>query len=361
VNREFLMLAHTYKPGKYDVSGWYASEKLDGSRCFWDGGLTRGVPTHEVPWANITDPKNGNPKAKISPVSTGLWSRYGNPIIAPDWFLNQLPCMFLDGELWAGRGNFQLCRSIISRDVPDDRAWKDHIQFPIFSSPTPEKFATTGMIKNANMKKMMSEDIILRFLKSRDIELGGGFRRVSDGSTFDIELLLLKSSLGDGPAYLHTQKRLTALNAANAVEMELARILEVGGEGLVLRDPTMVWEPRRLRSILKYKPFSDDEGTLVGFTTGRETDKGSKHLGKIGALILDYNGKRLELSGLTDEEREFADKDRFYATTIPGRDMPAGCHAKHFRVGDKVTFRYREFSDGGVPKEARYYRKRNEE
>ena len=359
MNREFLMLAHTYKPDKYIVSGWYTSEKLDGSRCFWDGGLTRGLATCDVPWANITDPKTGNPKAKIAPVSTGLWSRYGNPIVAPAWFLNQLPCMFLDGELWAGRGNFQLCRSIISTDVPGE-GWAK-IEFPVFGSPTPENFAMTGRIKNANMRKMMSSDQILRFLAIRDRELGGGFRRVPDGSTFESELMLLKSSIPDGPAYLHCQKKLPMRKAAEAIEAELARILALGGEGIVVRNPASIWEPRRLRTLLKYKPFKDDEGTLVGFTAGRETDKGSKNLGKIGALILDYNGKRLELSGMTDEERDLADKDQFYATTHPGRDMPAGCHAKHFRVGDTVTFRYRELSKDGIPKEARYWRKRTEE
>ena len=41
---------------------------------------------------------------------------------------------------------------------------------------------------------------------------------------------------------------------------------------------------------------------MTGFTSGRETNKGSRLLGKIGALITDFNGKRLELSGLTDTE-----------------------------------------------------------
>ena len=43
-----------------------------------------------MPWASIIDPKTGKKKAKIKPVATGLWCRYGNPIIAPDAFLNLL-------------------------------------------------------------------------------------------------------------------------------------------------------------------------------------------------------------------------------------------------------------------------------
>ena len=56
VRREFLHLAQTYKPNKppragYDFSGYFLSEKLDGQRCFWDGGITRGMRTVDVPWA----------------------------------------------------------------------------------------------------------------------------------------------------------------------------------------------------------------------------------------------------------------------------------------------------------------------
>ena len=66
--REFLQLADHYDPHKHDVAGWFVSEKLDGTRCFWDGGITRGLPTEQVPWASIIDPKTGEKKAKIKPV-----------------------------------------------------------------------------------------------------------------------------------------------------------------------------------------------------------------------------------------------------------------------------------------------------
>jgi hypothetical protein len=53
-----------------------------------------------------------------------------------------------------------------------------------------------------------------------------------------------------------------------------------------------------------------------------------------GALVCDFNGVTVELSGMTDDERQ------------PG----------HFSLGDVVTFRYRELSDSGVPKEPRFIR-----
>ncbi|HMA79100.1 MAG TPA: hypothetical protein VKP88_08340, partial [Candidatus Paceibacterota bacterium] len=100
LRREFLMLADTYKADKHEAIGMIGSEKLDGMRALWDGGVSRGDATENVPWASVTNPKTGEKKAKIKPIATGLWSRYGSPINAPDWFLDQLPTVPLDGELY---------------------------------------------------------------------------------------------------------------------------------------------------------------------------------------------------------------------------------------------------------------------
>jgi len=146
------------------------------------------------------------------------------------------------------------------------------------------------------------------------------------------------------------------------VEEFLQKVLDQGGEGCIIRNPLAIWTPKRHKGLLKFKPFEDAEATIVGFTSGRETDKGSRLLGKIGALIVDYKGKRLELAGLTDEEREFLNLDMGrMAAENPGEDMPAYFRGKHFKVGQTVTFLYRELTDDGVPKEARYFRKRGVE
>ena len=358
--REFLQLAKTYRPGKDKIGGWYVSEKLDGTRCFWDGGLTRGWPTETVPWASVTDPKTGNRKSKVKPFATGLWSRYGNPIIAPDEFLDLLPPCPLDGELWAGRGKFQLCRSICGGDTPDPRFGV--IQFAVYGCPSIDRVMATGEIKNTNFHSRFDLDKIAKFISDAVEEFRPEFITLDDASTFDHELLALSEHLDGDRVFLHPQVRLPEAeeSARIMVEEELNKVLERGGEGVIIRDPNAHWTPKRVGSLLKYKPFEDSEGVIVGFTSGRETDKGSKHLGKIGALILDYNGKRLELSGLTDEEREFA-TDPSYAFEHPGDDMPAGTQGRHFKTGQKVTFIYRELTDAQIPKEARYFRPREDE
>ena len=358
--REFLQLAHKYQPGKSKVAGWFISEKLDGTRCLWDGGVTRGMRTEDVPYASVIDPKTGNRKSKIKPLATGLWSRYGNPIMAPDWFLDSLPPCLLDGELWCGRGKFQLCRSICGGDTPDPRF--DQIRYACYSMPPAMRLFMEGEIKNANFHCVFDWDVTGKWL--RTLPVGRCYAHKLD-LIFSQEYSTLKKELaGNSWAFAHEQVCLPddEQSAREAVEKSLDTVLQKGGEGVVIRNPDAQWTPKRVNDLLKYKPHMDREVTITGFTSGRQTQHGGRHLGKIGAVITDCDGQRLEISGFTDEERLFAGEDSIkWAIEHPGRDMPGSTQGKHFKVGDAVTIKYRELSDEGLPKEARYWRRRDVE
>jgi DNA ligase 1 len=358
MRREFLQLAKVYNPDKHNPAGWYISEKLDGTRAMWDGGVTRGMDTRVVPWANITHPKTGKPKDKIHPVATGLWSRYGNPIMAPDWFLNALPCCPLDGELWAGRGNFQLCRSIVSRDVPDEGEWHK-ISFAVFSSPRVVDLFKPGLIKNANMVKEIAPSFADWLLHHAKARFDADFHHFQ-GTTFAGELAFLSDSLDTQNDHVYLERHLQlpsdGVSAYRAAESFLSRVLDMKGEGIMLRAPDSTWTPKRVTTLLKYKPFIDDEATVVGFVTGREGKQGNV-LGKIGAIVCEYKGVRFEIgTGMTMDEREFASQEHTtHARLNPESEVTFD--GKHFKVGDTITFKYRELSDDGIPKEGRYWRK----
>jgi DNA ligase-1 len=359
--REFLQLAKKFNPEKSKIAGWMLSEKLDGSRCFWDGGISRGMKTIDVPWSSLINPKDGTPKKKVKPVATGLWSRYGNPIMAPNWFLDELPKIPLDGELWAGRGNFQTCRSIVAGDEPDPRF--KQIRYAVYSMPG-ARVRQTGEIKNSNFHRIIDDGCLALLSEYAVKEVYMEPPGYCTELPFEEELKVLRNHLPDdpdAPCYVHKQIRLPEDEEAarSALDSFMDGVMERGGEGVVIRNPKGLWTPKRVNDLLKYKPIDDDEGVLVGFTCGRQTNRGSKHMGRIGALILDYEGKRLELSGLTDAEREFQlDADRHYANEHPGEDMPADTQGFLFRLGQRITFKYRELSDDGIPKEARYFRNR---
>lgn len=280
--------------------------------------------------------------------------------MAPDEFLDKLPPFPLDGELWAGRGNFQLCRSVCAGDDPDPR-FMEKIKFAAFSSPPVSALFQTGLVKNTNMLTDMDFMEIQKWLATRPVEL----HAPAKGSTLEQELFALQS--WDGwDDQLFILKQIVLPNDETEAVLELNRHMETfldgGAEGVILRDPLAKWTPKRIHYCLKFKPFDDAEGVLVGFTSGRETDKGSKLLGMIGALVLDYKGNRLELAGLTNEERQFAtDSMSKWASENPGVDMPSDFQGKHFKLGQTITFKYRELSDDGIPKEARFWRSRDVE
>ena len=129
MKKEFLQLAHMYNSKKYYVGGWLMSEKLDGIRIFWDGGISRGIPTQSIAWANTE--KDGRYRNQI--IATGLWTRYRKSIQAPDWWLDQLPTIPLDGELYSRSGSWQDVSSIVKQLNPDSR-WKS-IALMILDSP----------------------------------------------------------------------------------------------------------------------------------------------------------------------------------------------------------------------------------
>ena len=99
-----LLLANVWKPS-IDPTGWWVSEKYDGLRAYWDGQK--------------------------------LWSRKGNLMHAPEYFLAELPRdIALDGELWIGHGQFEETMSIVRSETPDER-WK-RIRYMVFDAPQAE-------------------------------------------------------------------------------------------------------------------------------------------------------------------------------------------------------------------------------
>jgi DNA ligase-1 len=283
--------------------------------------------------------------------------------MAPDWFLNSLPACFLDGELWAGRGQFQLNRSICGGDKPDPRFKK--VKYAAYSAPSFQSLFQDGEIKNTNMLRAIDSQYVRYWLTERLERFEGDFQ-FCPALNFQQELLWMSAQLEtqSDTCYMLKQEKLP-LDEGQAnlrVAEFLDYVIEVGGEGAILRDPQSCWTPKRHKGLLKYKPFSDAEATITGFTSGRETAKGSRLLGMIGSLIVEFDGHRLELAGLTDAEREFSDEQAVtWARRNPGQDAPEWVQGKSFQVGQVVTFKYRELWDSGIPKDGRYWRRRDVE
>ena len=348
-----VQLAHTYHPDKHSIGGWYASTKLDGMRVIWDGGVSRGLPKEDVPWANMLKDVTPNQLA------TGLWSRYGNVIHAPDWFLNALPPCPLDGEGYIGNRMFERTMSIM-KDLPANRSdedWKQ-IKYKVFNFLPPEQFLKPRIINETNFKKTIKDDALL-WWRTRFAKIPGSF--LPKGRTFNSIYGFLKLKIPQNEVVeIHPQVELPMAEslALEKAEEMMAIILETHGEGLILRRGCDQWIPERVHELLKMKPWYDGEATVIGYTTGDLTELGSKYLGMMGAVICQMeDGKTFKVSGFTDEERYLSEDARAWAIDHPAHELPEVFASHLFPRGTVITYKYRELTKAGVPKEARYLRK----
>lgn len=347
--RLFLQQCYPLRPGKDSVAGYFGSEKLDGHCVFWDGGATAGMPASQVPWANIEK----DARYVTPPTATGLWSRYGNVIHAPKEWTKTLPNFPLVGEAWMGRGLFQKTSSILKQLNPNYDDWKK-IRFKVFDSPDINQVMCDGVINEPNYKKVF-RGFDKWFWSNANREILNPCANYAFRSVYK----WLEANLYGEYADLHPQEQLPLREADAQARLGvlLEEALAKGGEGLIVRSPHVIWIPERVHSCMKVKPYEDDEGIIVGYTSGRATELGSKLLGMVGALIVEWKGKRFKVSGLSNEERALnGDSAIAWASAHPGEEVPSWVEGSSLKRGLKITFRYRELTVDGVPKEARFKR-----
>ena len=251
-----LLLANVWNPS-IDPTDWWMSEKYDGLRGYWDGRK--------------------------------LWTRQGNLIHAPDYFLAELPRdIVLDGELWIGHGKFEETISIVRSETPDDR-WKS-VRFMVFDAPQAK-------------------------------------------GTFEERMQFLRVTLPEKNRFVRvvTQERCQGVAQLLA---ERDRIVRLGGEGLMLRQPESAYEPGRSPTLLKVKPYDDAEATVIAHEPGK-----GKFAGKLGALrVRTDDGREFSIgSGLTEADRE---------------SPPP--------VGTVITYRFRGLTAKGLPRFPSYLRVRRD-
>lgn len=321
--RESVMLAHVYED-QY-VHGWFVSEKYNGHRAWWDGGISRGMLSCDVPWANID-------KDKEPVFVTGLWSRRGKPIQAPGWFLDALPHVILDGELWVKRGigALQTVSSIVRKKVPNDEEWKQIKYIAFDSPPLSEILRLDGLPWRVRGDKW--EGVKLDRLLGAPIGV----------NYWGVYQFLQQHCSG-----VVTPVDCFQLKETGEIEKKLGEVLELGGEGLMLRDPSVTWTPTRSWGLLKVKPKIVEEATVTGYQWARE----GKLEGLMGCLLVTQGRGEFGLSGFTDDERKLCSGE----TWEPGKRVCNG-YSTLFPVGSKIKFTYREKSSDGIPQEARFCR-----
>lgn len=221
-----------------------------------------------------------------------LISRQGNPFNPPAWFIADFPAYPLDGELWMGRNSFDLVSGIVRRLTPDDESWRN-IEYRIFDLPL------------------------------RDSDL-----------TFDQRLARLRSLINQADLpHLQMVKQFKVADET-ALMKELDRVVELGGEGLMLHRGQSLYRAARSDDLLKLKTYEDAEAVVIAHLPGK-----GKYQGMMGALLVEIEGKRRFKIGTG-----FSDEDR--------ADPPA--------IGVLITYKYFGRTNSGLPRFASFLRVREQ-
>ncbi|MDO4724394.1 MAG: DNA ligase [Comamonadaceae bacterium] len=219
-----MMLAEEYRGQA--VAGWLMSEKLDGVRAFWDGRQLIG--------------------------------RSGKAFTAPAWFTQGFPPFALDGELFAGRGRFELAAA--AAHSSDPQAWQP-LHYAVFDVPN----AAGGLLQR---------------------------------------LQVLRDYLAQGAAGAGLNNRIRIVQQRPVADVAAAQafLREVeagGGEGVMLRHPQAAYPRGRSELLLKMKSAHDAECVVVAHHPGR-----GRLQGLMGSLSCENAHGRFRIgSGFSDRER----------------------------------------------------------
>jgi DNA ligase-1 len=223
-------LAHVYD-GR-NPTGWLMSEKLDGVRAIYD------------------------------PVRGVLHSRSGKVFDAPGDVLFDCSAVsrasgdvYLDGELWLGRGQFQQAAGTVRRKGDP---WAG-LRYVVFDAFDPQA--------------------MLRDHRGRLARLTfpSGYSRLSP----------LHHETCDGPDHLAAFER---------------QLLACGAEGVMLRNPYAPYQQGRTDQLLKVKRWEETDAVVTGYQAGV-----GKQVGGVGALQLRECDSDIAFeagTGLSDRDRE---------------------------------------------------------
>lgn len=169
----------------------------------------------------------------------------------------------IDGELMIAGEDFNTVQSIVmSHDVTMPE--KSRVKFHVFAVNRAESFSTTlNMI--AVMKYMLTE--------------AGEFIREVEYST--------------------------VANDENAIEEACNNMVAKGYEGVMLRHPVVAYQSGKNNSLLKFKPFMEEDFTIVEFIEGT-----GKYEGTLGAIKVrtEIDGKLVIASVGTGFDDKFRDE-----------------------------------------------------
>tara|TARA_B100000900_G_scaffold416030_1_gene448593 strand:+ start:70 stop:2262 length:2193 start_codon:yes stop_codon:yes gene_type:complete len=346
-----VMLAKEYEPGKAiknDTTGfaepplgWKASEKFDGYRALFRYLVLGGVVT---------------PK---------FYSRQGNEFTPPQWFLDAMPSYkilgdkILDGELWAGKENFQMM-GVVRKKVPQQK------KKPVMRTKTKDAKKTAAYEKKVQKWEKDHQEKMDAWAKEwnkieyhvYDIVNGEGhfsqrlkeLESITDKHSKDWSK---KAAKIDFPETVDKRCRVVLTEQHTITSLEQMKqlyegLLKQGAEGIMLKHPESPYEGKRSSYMQKYKPAFDREAMIIDYKLGD-----GKYTGLLGSFVCQPL--------INHDTYMSVDPDPSKIFTLSGMDDEIrNNYQKTHPVGTIITFECSGFTDKGIPRHPRYLRIRDD-
>ena len=285
--------------------GWLMAEKFDGFRALF---------LYEI--------INDEPVGKF-------YSRNNKPFNAPDWFLESMPPYnllqdkILDGELWAGRDNFQFMGPV-RKKIPIPEEWLS-IQYQVYD--------------------VIGENIPF-VQRLKDLKKIVNFTQKAWNIRLKNEEFYLPNEETIEPPLIFAQQ--TKIKSEKMMREYYQNIIDNGGEGIIIKHPESLYENGRSSYMLKVKPAFDRECIITDYKLGE-----GKYTGLLGSFIC----KPL----INHDTYMSIDQDENHIFTLSGMDdkIRNNFQTTH-PIGTIINYECSGFTDKGVPRFGRYVRIRDD-
>ena len=271
--------------------GWYLSEKYDGYRARWMG------ESDKVFLSRAQKEFSG----------------------APDWYKLAMPEENLDGELWVGRENFQLM-GVVRKKAPDPKEWIP-VKYLVYDVP--------------DVDKPFSERLVILRRIVRETQERWN----------EVKKTLPKELQVECPLKIASQ---TIIQSEEHMEGIYKKMVDGGGEGIMIKDPGSLYEDKRSNYMLKVKPSFDEEAIIIDYKLGK-----GKYTGILGGFIC--------RSLINMDTYHLIDKDETHEFSLSGMDDEVrNDYEETHPIGTVISITHSGKTDGGKPRFPRYMRKRDD-
>lgn len=326
----FSILAHHWEGShklKFPIQNALVSKKYNGWNIIYDGGVSEGLRTKQVPWVAST---HDTPASGFCTIGRATGPK---PIYPPEWWSAGIRVAFkgvpIQGELWHPSDDHNVVKSIAGqgyvKSINDER-WAELVLIPCNIKPYhmwTELFSSfqKGLLPAAYEIVRNSDHYL-------DSNLESKLNKINT---------IILSHEGKLPIFSLQQYSVTS-------ESEIVSLSQsIGGEGIMVTHSNAKYTLGRSHHLLKIKGQWETEATVVSYEAGKDRNEGA-----VGSLICQLTWDDKVASVYGGNETMVGKEVTFRVSGLSDSQRPL----EYFRSvldGSVINFTYLGVTQNGTP------------